>query len=133
LGVAESTISLDCQYIRCQAQKELETHIQDVIPFRHAQCLKGTRQIIWETNQIISKENLDDKIKIQCLTLLTNVHRAIAEMTADGAIVEQAIKEVKQLQQQSQQEQQQQQQQTDIAAETEEAIEEEYTTTNGVF
>jgi polyphosphate kinase len=108
-----------------------------VIPFRHAQCLEGTRQIIWETNQIISKENLDDKIKIQCLTLLTNVHRAIAEMTADGAIVEQAIKEVKQLQQQSQQEQQQQQQQqqqqTDIAAETEEAIEEEYTTTNGVF
>ena len=64
--------------------------------------------------------------------LLTNVHRAIAEMTADGAVVEQAIKEVKQLQQQSQHEQQQQQQ-TDIAAETEEAIEEEYTTTNGVF
>src|SRR5215211_5705845 len=109
LQLHPSTISLDCQFLKEKAQKELETHISETIPFRYAQCVEGMRQILWTTNKIIDKENLDDKTKIQCLTLLSNVYRYIGEMTADGAIVEQAIKKVKQIQIQSQSQQQQSQ------------------------
>jgi hypothetical protein len=102
LQLHPSTISLDVQFLKEKSKKELENHIQDVIPFRHAQCLEGMRQILWETNKIISKENLDDKTKIQCLTLLASVYRTIADMTAEGSIVEQAIKKVRIIQSQSQ-------------------------------
>ena len=88
LQLHPSTISLDVQFLKEKSQRELETHIQDVIPFRYAQRIEGMRQILWSTNQILSKENLDDKSKLQCLTLLSNVYRYIGEMTADGAIVE---------------------------------------------
>ena len=100
LQLHPSTISLDCQFLKEEAQKALETHIQTTIPFRYTQYIEGMRQILHMTHSIINKENLDDKTRLQCLTLLSSVYRYISEMTADGAVVEQAIKKVKQIQSQ---------------------------------
>src|SRR5215203_4428098 len=102
LKLHPSTISLDVQWIKEKSQEELLTHIQDRIPLEYIKCREGFRKILEIGNSIIDKPNLDDKTRIQCLQFLANTYKAVIELTADGTIIEAALKKIKRLEEQTQ-------------------------------
>jgi hypothetical protein len=97
LQLHPSTISLDCQYLKEKAQKELETHIEDKIPLEYMKCREGYRKILEIGNAILDKPNIDDKVKLQAMQVLANTYKMVMDLTSDGLIVQQALKKIRKL------------------------------------
>jgi Trp operon repressor len=46
LGVSTATTSLDCQWVRYQAQEQLEHQISEVIPYHYVLAVEGLRNVL---------------------------------------------------------------------------------------
>ena len=83
LQVGLGTISRDIQYLREQARRSLETHINDILPEEYQSCITGLKQVLklsWDiANKSKNSNNsdngqttttmTDDKTRIQALAL----------------------------------------------------------------
>src|ERR671937_2679348 len=73
LGVANSTISVDVQYLQETAVSELQYHIQDIIPFHYKIVMQGYRDILLAAGDIVQNSE-DDRTKLSALGLMANVY-----------------------------------------------------------
>jgi predicted transcriptional regulator len=94
LNVSNALISLDLQYIKEKAQKELETHIEEKIPLEYTRAMTGLNSILKKANETLENAT-DTKTKLQTMALLMELYKNIMTLTTDGGVVEQALKMVK--------------------------------------
>ena len=55
LKVHPSTISLDVQWLKEKAQKELKTHIESKIPLEYTRAMTGLNNILKKANETLEK------------------------------------------------------------------------------
>src|SRR6187431_1652863 len=64
LQIDQSTVSRDIQYLRHQAQENLQNHIQQKLPEEYQRCLTGMNQVLkssWQiANNINARQNGQD-------------------------------------------------------------------------
>jgi predicted transcriptional regulator len=101
LNVSNALISLDIQYIKEQAKKELETHIQERVPLEYKRAMAGLDNILKKANEMLEKIS-DPKTQIQNMSLLMDLYKTIMFLCTDGSIIERAMKKVQGLQPQQQ-------------------------------
>lgn len=94
LNVSTALISLDLQYLNTQAQKELETHISERLPFEYFRAMSGMNTVLAKVSELLENAT-DTKTKMECLKLQMELYRSILSIASDGGIVERAMKMVK--------------------------------------
>ena len=96
LQLHPATISLDVQFLREQAQQELQTHIKETIPFEFKKSKQAISDLILKANEILEKTN-DEKIQMQIINTLANLHAANMNLNSEGNIIQQAYDKVQTL------------------------------------
>jgi hypothetical protein len=125
--INKSTVSRDLQFLKHQAQNNLEHHIHEVIPMELERCMVGMKRILKQTLEI-AETSSDPRIKLEAMKIANDCYRYIMDLATNGAIVTDAMKYVTQTQKQ-----------IDTLDKLEKSIEtsavaaEEETTTNSVF
>ena len=107
LQIDQSTVSRDIQYLRQQAQENLQKHIQQKLPEEYQRCLTGINQVLklsWQiannTRQIRYDQNDnsntvitgDDRTRLQALSLINDCYKYIMDLTTNGVVITDAIK-----------------------------------------
>jgi hypothetical protein len=107
LQVGLGTISRDIQYLREQARKNLETHINNRLPEEYQSCMSGLKQVLklsWDianksknnsnndNDQATATTITDDKTRIQALALANDCYKYIMDLTTNGVVITDAIK-----------------------------------------
>jgi hypothetical protein len=97
LQVGLGTISRDIQYLREQARRNLETHINDRLPEEYQSCMTGLKQVLKLTWDIANKSRNNnnengDKTRIQALALANDCYKYIMDLTTNGVVITDAIK-----------------------------------------
>jgi hypothetical protein len=106
LQVGLGTISRDFQYLREQARRGLETHINDRLPEEYQSCITGLKQMLKLSWDIASKSKnsnnsdngqttttmTDDKTRIQALALANDCYKYTMDLTTNGVVITDAIK-----------------------------------------
>lgn len=90
IGVSQSVVSLDLQYLSCKAQENIKTHIEERIPVTYQKCESGLNQILqklWE----ISESTTDIKEKVQCYNIIANTYKYLKELSTDEATINKAL------------------------------------------
>jgi hypothetical protein len=124
LQVHQSTISLDCQYLRCKAQDNLKTHISDTVPFEFMRAMAGLNNVLKEVTKLLG-EATDVRTKLQCNALLAEIYKSLINLNTDAVYIEQSIKKVESLQKQVQESVVIQEEQKTIDSNISEKVEEE--------
>ena len=70
LGVSHSTISLDQQYLRCAAQQNLKTHIEERIPAQFEECQAGLKLVLRKAYNIVETSTRPQEVIARCPWLL---------------------------------------------------------------
>jgi hypothetical protein len=90
LQVSEATTSTDFKWIRQQAQKAIEQHIQQDLPLEHQKAMSGLHQVLkmaWD----LSVEEHDTKTKLMSLALVNDCYKLIMELSSDASVIKEAI------------------------------------------
>jgi IS30 family transposase len=119
------TIHRDIQFLRQQAQENLQKHIHETVPEEYQKCMVGMKRNLKQTLEI--RDNTGDpKVKLQAAAIANDCYKFILDMTTNAGIVSDALKFVNQSQQRINS-MQPQPKEAKSEPETEEA------TTNGVY
>ena len=108
LQIDQSTVSRDVQYLRLNAQANLQKHIQQKLPEEYQRCLTGMNQVLklsWQIANNNTKQNGqdhndnsntvttgDDRTKLQALSLINDCYKYIMDLTTNGVVITDAIK-----------------------------------------
>jgi hypothetical protein len=108
LQIDQSTVSRDIQYLRQNAQANLQKHIQQKLPEEYQRCLTGMSQVLKLSWQIANNntkqsgqglnENSntvttgDDRTRLQALSLINDCYKYIMDLTTNGVVITDAIK-----------------------------------------
>ena len=112
LQIDQSTVSRDIQYLRQNAQENLQKHIQEKLPEEYQRCLTGMNQVLklsWHiANNNTPKQNDqdhndnintmttgDDRTRLQALSLINDCYKYIMDLTTNGVVITDAIKFVR--------------------------------------
>ena len=108
LQIDQSTVSRDIQYLRHQAQTDLQKQFQQKLPEEYHRCLTGMNQVLklsWQIANNNTKQNLqahndnintittgDDRTRLQALSLINDCYKYIMDLTTNGVVITDAIK-----------------------------------------
>jgi hypothetical protein len=95
LQVGEPTVSRDVQYLRRQAQDNLQHHIHEVVPEEYQKCMTGVKRNLKQTLEIRDSA-ADPKIKLQAAAIANDCYKFILDMVTNAGIVSDALKFVTQ-------------------------------------
>ena len=124
LQIDLTAVNRDIQFLRQEAQDNLQKHIQEVVPEEYQMARIGINQVLKMAWSIVNKD-IDNRTKLQALTLINDCNKYKMDLASGGAICNEALKFVTQ-----------KKEQLDTLQKINdriEAIEEEDKTTNGIF
>jgi xylose isomerase len=84
LGISQSCVSLDLQYMECMAAERMKEHIEKTIPSVHAMCEDGLRQVLkiaW--NSINNKIDMKPSELTQKLALIAELYEKIYNLSTE--------------------------------------------------
>ncbi len=94
LQLHPSTISLDVQFLKEQAQRDLQTHVQERLPLEYARAMTGMNNVLKRASEILDQAT-DNKVKLEAMKLLMDLYKSVMSLATDGGIVDRAMKIVK--------------------------------------
>jgi hypothetical protein len=109
MQVGISTINRDAIYLRQQAHRNLQNHIQQKLPEEYQRCLTGINQVLklsWQIanadmngqqedsngSKTITTITEKDKIRLQAAALANDCYKYIMDLTTNGVVITDAIK-----------------------------------------
>jgi transcriptional regulator with PAS, ATPase and Fis domain len=122
--IAPVTVHRDLVHLRQQAQESLQKHIHETVPEEYQKCMIGMKRNLRQTLEIADTAE-DPKVKLQARAIANDFYKYIMDLTTNGVVITDAMKYVTR-----------KQEQIDTLHKLDErieAVEEETTTTNGVF
>jgi predicted transcriptional regulator len=131
LQVDLAAVNRDIQFLRQQAQQNLQHHIHEVVPEEYQKCMVGMKQNLKHVLEI-GEAATDPKTKLQARAIANDCYKFIMEMSTNAGIVSDALKFVNQSQQKINTMQKQTAEETETE-ETEGIEAEEEKTTEGVY
>ena len=95
LGVSTATTSLDCQYLRCKAQDQMEHHLSQEIPYHYMLAHEGLTNVLRAANRIVDANTTDDRTRIQALILISNTCVKMMELDTNMPVLGAAVSTAK--------------------------------------
>ena len=91
LNVSSATVSLDIQYLECSAKQNIEKQLHEILPMQYSKTMAGLNQVLKKTWEIVNKDTIEDKTKLQSLALVNECYRLIMELSSDGNVIKEAM------------------------------------------
>jgi hypothetical protein len=98
---SEATVSRDITWLKQHAAKELETHMQERLPFEYARAMTGINATLTRVSEMLD-EAKDPKTKIECMKLQMDLWKSVMSMATDGGIIQRAVAVIKGMESKSQ-------------------------------
>ena len=118
-----TAVNRDIQFLRHQAQENLQKHIHETVPEEYQKCMIGMKRNLKQTLEIADTA-ADPKVKLQARAIANECYKYLMDLCTNAGIVSDALKYVTQ-----------KTEQVNTLQKLDERIEatEEETTANGVF
>src|ERR671911_2925556 len=84
LGVDQSTVSRDLQFIKQEAKKKIEKYLNEDILFEYLRYIAGSNEVTRELWEIVQNEKTMTKDKMNALSLLMQSYNKRLEMLIGG-------------------------------------------------
>jgi IS30 family transposase len=123
LQVDLTAVNRDIQFLRHQAQENLQKHIHETVPEEYQKCMVGMKRNLKQTLEIADTA-ADPRTKLQARAIANDCYKYIMDLTTNGVVITDAMNYVIQ-----------KTEQVNTLQKLDERIDviEEETTTNGVF
>jgi predicted transcriptional regulator len=93
LQVDPAAVNRDIQYLRQQAQENLQKHIHETVPEEYQICMIGMKRNLKQTLEI-ADTTADLRVKLQARAMANDCYKFILDMTTNAGIVSDALKYV---------------------------------------
>jgi hypothetical protein len=97
LQLDKSTVNRDIQFLRQQAQENLQKHIHEAVPEEYQKCMVGMKQNLKHVLEI-GETASDPKIKLEARRIANDCYGYIMDLCTIAGIVSDALKFVTQSQ-----------------------------------
>src|SRR5215216_2362704 len=87
--ITHVTIHRDIQFLRQQAQENLQHHIHEVVPEEYQKCMVGMKRNLKHILEI-GEAATDPKVKLEARRIANDCYRFILEMSTNAGIVSDA-------------------------------------------
>ena len=95
LQVSQATISLDLQYLKCQAAQHIREYIDETIPFEFNKAITGFNIVIRDSFVISSSSSTTDvRDKLSALSLVMEAYNKKIELLTNSTIINKAAEGV---------------------------------------
>ena len=84
LGVDQSTVSRDLQFIKQEAKKKIEKYLNEDILFEYLRYIAGSNEVTRKLWEIVQDENITTKDKTNALSLLMQSYNKRLEVLIGG-------------------------------------------------
>ena len=84
LGVDQSTVSRDLQFIKQEAKKKIEKYLNEDILFEYIRYIAGSNEVTRKLWEIVQDENITTKDKTNALSLLMQSYNKRLEILIGG-------------------------------------------------
>jgi len=84
-------VNRDIQFLRQQAQQNLQKHIHETVPEEYQRCMVGMKRNLKQTLEI-AETTTDPKTKLQARAIANDCYKFIMDLTTNGVVVTDAIK-----------------------------------------
>jgi predicted transcriptional regulator len=124
LQIDLTAVNRDIQFLRQQAQENLQKHIHEVVPEEYQKSMTGTKRNLKRILEI-GEAATDPKVKLEAARIANDCYKIIMDLCTNAGIVSDALKFIER-----------RKEQIDTLQKIDEridTIEEEEATTNGVF
>src|SRR5919106_803081 len=91
LNVDPSAVSRDIQFLRQQAQENLQHHIHEVVPEEYQKCMVGMKRNLRQTLEIRDTAS-DPKVKLQAAAIANDCYKFILDITTNAGVISDALK-----------------------------------------
>ena len=88
-----AAVNRDIQFLRHQAQENLQKHIHETVPEEYQKGMVGLRQNLKHVLEI-AETSSDPRVKLEARRIANDCYRYIMDLTTNGIIVTDAIKYV---------------------------------------
>jgi hypothetical protein len=126
LQLHQSTISLDCQYLRIKSQEEMKIHLQDTIPFQYQKTMTGLTQVLYDLWDI-AKHSTKMSERLQAYAQINDCYKHIMEASTNSTTINRAMEFVLDINQKKLEQDQEPQQQGPPPVKESDPIQEEVT------
>lgn len=79
LQVDEVTVCRDTQFLRQEAQENLQKHIHETVPEEYQKCMVGMKRNLRQTLEIADTVS-DPKLKLQAVAIANDCYKFILDM-----------------------------------------------------
>ena len=93
LQLDKSTVNRDIQFLRQQAQENLQKHIHETVPEEYQKGMVGLRQNLKHVLEI-AESSSDPRIKLEARRIANDCYRYIMDLTTNCVVFTDAIKYV---------------------------------------
>ena len=91
LGISQSQVSLDLQYLRSEFKRALRNHIEYELPLIYNQSMRGLSDVIKLAYVIHDTPGVPETIKLHTLQLIANVQEQRFELACSGEVIQSGI------------------------------------------
>src|ERR671913_2236582 len=91
LQVDLTAVNRDIQFLRQQAQENLQKHIHEVVPEEYQKCMVGMKRNLKQTLEIAETAS-DPKTKLQARAIANDCYKFILDMTTNARVISDAMK-----------------------------------------
>ena len=95
LQLDAAAVNRDIQFLRKQAQDNLQKHIHEVVPEEYQKCMVGMKSLLKKTLEI-AETVTDPRVKLQAHAVANDCYKFILDMSTNAGIVSDALKFVTQ-------------------------------------
>ena len=121
LQIGNITVHRDITFLRQKAQDNLQKHIHEVVPMEYEKFMAGMKSNLKETLEIVNTVT-DPRVKLQARAIASDCYKFILDMSTNAGVVSDALKYVTQ-----------KTEQVNELQKLDEQLEEQATTTNGIY
>jgi hypothetical protein len=114
LNVSQSLVSLDLQYLKCQAAAAVNEYCTETIPFEFNKALTGLSIVVKDSFKISNDNTVDTRDKLAALGLVISAYEKRMELLTNSTLIDKVAESVFGMQQKVQNIQEEQRQTSEV-------------------